>query len=103
MGVVATQTPVPQTATVTYPGGAMALLNEVTTTDTSVTRTAIRFTSGPASGTIVGRVICGAAPYPLAVSAAGASGAASDLALTSTGGDSGPDTRVPLIQGPSSC
>lgn len=57
---------------VVYPNGTAATLNVVSTTGTTVTRTAI--VSG---GTQIGRVICGAANvYPLGVDAASGSGSA---------------------------
>ena len=67
IGVVPQTTPITTPNTmVTYPGGTTAILNEVITDPTSVTRNAIRITSGPNSGTIIGQVICGVR-YPLAV------------------------------------
>lgn len=54
---------------VVYPNGRTAILNQVITTPTTVTRNAIVFSDG----TIVGQVVCGASAYPLAVSAGGPS------------------------------
>jgi hypothetical protein len=67
IGVVTRQTTITTPNTmVTYPNGTTAILNEVIIDEFSVTRNAIRITSGPNSGTIVGQVICGIR-YPLAV------------------------------------
>jgi len=77
-------------AAVTFPGGRTALLNQTTTTATSVTRDAIVFTGGP----IVGRVICGQAVYPLAVSAAGASGSPDVAAPVSSDSAGGPSSGL---------
>lgn len=86
---------------VVYPNGTTAILNEVITTGSSVTRNAIRITSGTASGTIVGRVICGASGvYPLAVDVAGASGATPALAVpSSSSSHGGPSTSLLLLGG----
>lgn len=54
---------------VVFPGGRTAIVNQVITTPTSVTRNAIVFTNGPT----VGQVICGASAYPLAVNVGGPS------------------------------
>ncbi|MEA2687112.1 MAG: hypothetical protein QOE93_2307 [Actinomycetota bacterium] len=85
---VAAETAVTTTATVTFPGGTTAVVNEVVTTATSVTRRAIRITSGPASGTIIGEVVCGAAPYPLAVETAAADSGAGLTPVSSEGSSS---------------
>jgi hypothetical protein len=90
VGVVTQPTTVTQNVTVTYPNGSVAVLNQVTTTTTSITRTAIRVTSGPGAGAVIGRAVCGTPfPYPLAVDAEGSS-APADLALPpiSDGGSS---------------
>ena len=60
---------------VVFPGGREAILNQVISTDTSLTRNAIVFEGGPT----VGQVVCGAAAYPLAVNAGGPAAAASEL------------------------
>ncbi|MDQ3896132.1 MAG: hypothetical protein M3326_02585, partial [Actinomycetota bacterium] len=69
-GTIVNGTPVATTTTVTtlntpvtFPGGRTAILNQVITTGTTVTRNAIVFTGGPT----VGQVVCGASAYPLAV------------------------------------
>jgi hypothetical protein len=102
MGVVGTTTLVttPNT-TVTYPNGTTAILNEVITLPNSVQRNAIRITSGPASGTVVGRVICGAANvYPLAADSAAATGAAPALTASATSGSGGSSsTRILVLAG----
>ena len=54
---------------VVFPGGRTAILNQVITTPTTVTRNAIAFTGGP----IVGQVVCGTSVYPLNVSVGGPS------------------------------
>lgn len=78
---------------VTYPGGRTAILNQVITTPTSVTRNAIVFTGGP----IVGQVVCGASAYPLTVDVSGAAEAVPALTEAVTGGDSGPGTGLLLL------
>ncbi|MDQ6948102.1 MAG: hypothetical protein M3256_17995 [Actinomycetota bacterium] len=102
VGVVSTTTPVttPNTA-VTYPDGTTAIVNEVITTPTSVQRSAVHITSGAASGTIIGRVICGAANvYPLAADTAGATNAAPALAANSvSNGGGSSNTRLLLLAG----
>ena len=88
IGVVATQTTVTTLNTpVTYPGGQTAILNEVIVDPTSVVRNAIRFTSGPNTGTIVGQVICGVR-YPLVVDppSAGTPGALAAPGAAESGG-----------------
>lgn len=93
--------PVTETTTVRFPNGSVAVLNEVVTTPTSVTRTAIRIISGPGAGTIVGQVVCGAAAaYPLAVDSPSAA-APADVALTAVSGDEGgsSDNRMLLVGG----
>ncbi len=102
VGVVAVNTLVTTANTVvTYPNGTTAILNEIITTPTSVQRNAIRITSGPASGTIIGRVICGSASvYPLVADPGAASAAAPELAATSTNtGGSSSNTRILLLGG----
>jgi hypothetical protein len=91
VGVVASPTIVTTLNTaVTYPNGTTAILNQVTTTTTSVTRNAIVITGGTGAGTVVGRVVCGTPiPYPLAVDAPGAGAPAPDLALTASDGNGG--------------
>lgn len=87
IGVVPQQTTITTPNTlVTYPGGTTAILNEVIVTPTSVTRNAIRITSGPNAGTIIGQVICGVV-YPLAVE--DASGASDVAAAPLPASDSG--------------
>jgi hypothetical protein len=49
---------------VVFPGGRTAIVNQVVTTGTTVTRNAIVYTGGPT----VGQVVCGASVYPLDVS-----------------------------------
>ncbi len=78
---------------VTYPGGRTAILNQVITTPTSVTRNAIVFTGGP----IVGQVVCGASAYPLTVDVSGAAEAVPALTEAVTGGDSGPGTALLVL------
>jgi hypothetical protein len=74
-----------ENASAIFPGGRTATLNVVSSTPTSLTRTAIVFTGGPS----VGQVICGAAAYPLAVSAGASGEAAAVVELPSSGGDGG--------------
>jgi len=96
-GVAVTQPTVvtQQNAQVIFPGGTPATLNVVTTTPTTVTRTAI--VSG---GAQIGRVVCGAAPaYPLAVETAGGASPAPVVPLTSSGDDGGVSTTLVLIAG----
>ena len=89
LGVVPTQRPITTPNTVvTYPGGTTAILNEVIVTPTSVTRNAIRITSGPNNGTIIGQVICGVV-YPLAVEGPADGAAAPDIAVPAA--DTGSD------------
>ena len=81
---------------VIYPNGTTAILNQQTiVAGTSVTHSAIVL----GNGTIIGRVICGAAGvYPLAVDVSGASEAASPLAAQApSGGESGPGTSLVLF------
>jgi len=102
VGVVATKTLVQTPNTVvTYPGGPTAILNEIIITGSSVQRNAIRITSGSASGTVVGRVICGTATvYPLAAETASASGPAPALAsISTTGGSGSSNTRLLVLAG----
>lgn len=96
LGVVTETTTIttPNTA-VTYPGGTTAILNQVVAAPTSVTRNAIVVTGGPAAGTVIGRVVCGAFVYPLAVDVSSGSAAAPALAAQSSG-DSGTDTATLL-------
>ena len=54
---------------VVFPDGRTAIVNQVITTPTTVTRNAIAYNGGP----IVGQVICGASVYPLAVDVGGPS------------------------------
>lgn len=84
---VTTQTTVSAPNTpVTYSNGSTAILNRVTTTNTSVTREAIVFTGGPGSGTIVGQVVCGQPlPYPLSVDTPAVGDAAPAVALPAPG------------------
>jgi len=97
--VVAAQTEVTTNVTVTYPGGTTAILNSVATTATSVTRTAIRITSGPGAGTVIGRAVCGTPfPYPLAVDVPSA-GTAADVALTPVSADGGSSASRTLLVG----
>jgi hypothetical protein len=101
-GVTPTQRTVTNSTTVTYPGGTTAILNQVVTTPTSVTRTAIQITSGPAAGTVIGRVTCGTPVYPLAVDAPGAGEEAPEVALASASPDresGSSDNRVLLVGG----
>lgn len=96
MGVVPQQIPIvaPNTL-VTYPGGTTAILNEVIVTPTSVTRNAIRITSGPNAGTIIGQVICGVV-YPLAVESP--SDGSATPAIATPAADTGSDrSNVTLI------
>lgn len=94
-GAVAVPAGTTGTTNVTFPNGDTATLNEVAYVpapigvSTMVTRTAIRMTSGPANGAIIGRVICGG-PYPLAVEVASPGAAVPDLPgqLTSGSGSS---------------
>lgn len=84
--LVTTTTPVTTLNTpVVYPNGRTAILNQVITTPTTVTRNAIVFSDG----TIVGQVVCGPAAYPLAVNVGGASAdlsAPSELAVDESSG-----------------
>jgi hypothetical protein len=74
---------------VVYPNGTTAIVNEVTTTPTSVTRIAVHITGGVGAGTSIGRVICGQPfPYPLAVDSPGASAATPSLATHSSSASS---------------
>lgn len=95
VGGVAVTQPTVITATntpVVFPGGTAATLNVVSTTPTSVTRTAI--VSG---GTQIGRVICGAANiYPLAVDTASGASPAPLAPLTSSDDDGGSSITVLL-------
>ena len=84
------------TQTVTFPNGSTAILNEVITTDTSVTRNAIRIISGPGAGTIIGQVICGVPPYSLAVGAS-AGAASADIAPIASSNDGGFSSRTLII------
>jgi len=90
VGVVSQQTAVTQNVTVTYPNGSTAILNQVVTTPTSVTRIAVQFTSGPNAGTVIGRCAVGTPlPYPLSVDTAAGAPASNDLALTPLSGNDG--------------
>jgi hypothetical protein len=83
-------------ASVIFPGGRTAILNRTTTTPQAVTQDAIVFSDG----TIVGRVICGTAIYPLAVGSPAADVSADVAAApVSSGGDGGPSTAVLLLGG----
>ncbi len=81
-----------QNATVVFPGGRTAIVNQVITTPTTVTRNAIVFAGGPT----VGQVVCGRSVYPLAVETAGAATPAAELPLTSSGDDGGVSTTLLL-------
>lgn len=97
LGVVTQTTPVATPNTlVTYPGGTTAILNEVTTDNISVVRNAVRITSGPDSGTIIGQVICGAR-YPLAVDAPSAGDGAALAAPSAPAADSKSSRNLLLI------
>jgi hypothetical protein len=88
IGVVNQTTPIATPNTlVTYPGGTTAILNEVSTDNISVLRNAVRITSGPNAGTIIGQVICGVR-YPLAVDTPSAGG---DAAIATPAPVSGSD------------
>ena len=80
---------------VTFPGGRTAILNQVITTPTTVTRNAIVFTGGP----VVGQVVCGATLYPLAVETAAGASPAPALPAASSGGGAGVSTGVLLLGG----
>lgn len=96
IGVVTQTRPITTPNTlVTYPDGTTAILNEVTTDQTSVVRNAIRITSGPNSGTIIGQVICGVR-YPLAVNTPSAGDEAA-LSAPSPVADDETDRNVLLI------
>ena len=96
IGVVPQQTTITTINTpVTYPDGTTAILNEVITTPTSVTRNAIRITSGPNAGTIIGQVTCGTI-YPLAVEEAAAADAALPTGAPATDSESS-RTNMTLI------
>ena len=69
---------------VIFPGGTAATLNVVSTTPTTVTRTAI-----VAGGTQIGQVICNGAAYPLAVETASGASSAPLAPLTSSDDDGG--------------
>jgi hypothetical protein len=76
---------------VVFPGGRTAILNQVISTPTSLTRNAIVFIGGPT----VGQVVCGAAAaYPLAVSTGGPSEAASAIATPASEATSGLSTAT---------
>lgn len=95
-GVLVNQTTnVTETATVVYPNGTTAIVNQVITTPTSVTRNAVAINGGP----IIGQVICGSSAYPLAVDTAAASAAASATEPFTPGGDSGLATSTLVIGG----
>ena len=91
-GTIVNGVPVNTTTTVTtpntpvvFPGGRTAVVNQVVTTPTTVTRNAIVFAGGPT----VGRVVCGASAYPLAVSVGSPSAdlsAPTDLAVDEASG-----------------
>ncbi len=99
IGVVTQTTPVATPNTlVTYPGGTTAILNEVSIDPTSVLRNAIRITSGPNSGTIIGQVICGVR-YPLAVDTPSAGEDAAVAAPASPVADSDDSLSLLLIGG----
>lgn len=96
-GVAVTQPTVitaPNTPVI-FPGGTAATLNVVTTTATTVTRTAI-----VAGGTQIGRVVCGAANvYPLAVETASGASPAPLAPLSSSDDGGGISTTMVLIAG----
>jgi hypothetical protein len=80
---------------VKFPNGTVATLNVVTTTATSVTRTAI-----VSDGAVIGRVICGAANvYPLAVDTAAAAPSALPAPVPSSSDSRGPGNNLMLIAG----
>jgi hypothetical protein len=96
LGVVTQTRPITTPNTlVTYPGGTTAILNEVNADQTSVIRNAIRITSGPNAGTIIGQVICGVR-YPLAVDTPSAGDEAA-LTAPSPVADDGNDRNMLLI------
>jgi hypothetical protein len=98
IGVVTQTTPIATPNTlVTYPGGTTAILNEVITDQTSVVRNAIRITSGPNAGTIIGQVICGVR-YPLAVNTPSAGDAAAVTPLSPVADDEN-DRNLLVIAG----
>ncbi|MGH9225982.1 MAG: hypothetical protein ACRD2W_19830 [Acidimicrobiales bacterium] len=98
IGVVPQQTTITSLNTVvTFPGGTTAIVNEVIVEPTAVVRNAIRITSGPNSGTIIGQVICGVR-YPLAVDPPGA-GTAADLAAPSAASSDGGGIALWVVLG----
>lgn len=103
-GTIVNGTPVGTTTSVTtlntpvtFPGGRTAVVNQVITTPTTVTRNAIVFTGGPT----VGQAVCGAAVYPLAVDAGAAGGAAPVVAnpISAGGHSSGPSPALLVLAG----
>jgi hypothetical protein len=98
-GTLVNGVPVATTTTITtlntpvvYPDGRTAIVNQVITTPTTVTRNAIVFAGGPT----VGQVICGASAYPLAVSVGGPSDV-SLPALTDLTAGSGSESSVATL------
>ncbi len=91
-GTIVNGVPVATTTSITtlntpvvYPNGRTAILNQVITTPTTVTRNAIAFSDG----TVVGQVVCGAPVYPLAVDVADAAAPAPALPAASSGDGGG--------------
>jgi len=82
---------------VKYPDNTTAILNQVITTNTSVTRNAVVITSGAASGTVIGRVVCGTPIYTLAVEAPTGAGATPNLAPVSSSAGSAGSSRSGLL------
>jgi hypothetical protein len=100
LGVVGTTTVVTAPNTpVIYPNGTTAILNQVTTTPTSITRSAVVITSGPGAGTVIGRVICGAFVYPLAVDVGGSGATPAIAGELVAGDDGGSRTGLLLLAG----
>ena len=87
----AVQTITTPNTVVRFPNGTVATLNVVSTTATTVTRTAIQ-----SGGTNIGQVVCGAAVYPLAVETAAGASPAPLSPLTSSGDDGGISTAALL-------
>ena len=101
-GTIVNGVPVATTTSITalnvpvvYPNGRTAIVNQVITTPTTVTRNAIAFTGGP----IVGQVVCGRAVYPLAVETAGAAAPAPELPTASSGDGGGLSATLLLLVG----
>ena len=92
---VAVQTITTANTVVKFPNGTVATLNVVSTTPTTVTRTAI-----VSAGTSIGRVICGAANiYPLAVDSAAGAPSPLPSPVSSSSDSGGPGTNLLLIGG----